>query len=126
MRVDGIDHMVLTVRNIEETCSFYSQVLGMQIITFGSSRKALTFGCQKINLHQAGKEIEPKAAKPIPGSADFCFVTKTSMEEIVKHVCDLGIEIELGPIERTGAMGRLESIYIRDPDGNLIEISNYK
>ncbi len=126
MKIDKIDHVVLTVRNIEETCCFYSRVLGMRVVTFGEGRKALAFGRQKINLHQVGHEFEPKAAIPMPGSADLCFITGTPLETVVEHMSAQGIVIELGPIERTGATGSLESIYIRDLDGNLIEIANSK
>ena len=125
MKIDAIDHFVITVRDIEATCKFYSEVLGMQVITFGADqRKALTFGRQKINLHEAGKELEPKAAKPVPGSADFCLITSVPMPEIVKHLRELNITIEVEPSPRTGAVNKLESVYVRDPDGNLVEISN--
>lgn len=126
MQIDSLDHLVLTVQSIEETCSFYSQVLGMRVVTFGSARKALAFGCQKINLHQAGKEFEPKAAKPTPGSADLCFITSTPLEAVIQHFRAMRVEIEMGPVDRTGATGGLTSIYVRDPDHNLIEIANYQ
>ena len=125
MKIDGIDHIVLTVRDIEATCNFYSQVLGMQVTTFGASRKALSFGCQKINLHQVGREFEPKAAKPTPGAADLCFLTSAPLETVIAHLNNLHIKIELGPIARTGARGKLHSVYVRDPDDNLVEIANY-
>ncbi len=124
MKVDGIDHFVLTVRSIEATCDFYSRVLGMEVEEF-DGRHALKFGRQKINLHQAGKEFEPKADVPTPGSGDFCLITDVPLERVIEHLGACGIEILEGPISRTGAVGRIESVYFRDPDGNLIEVSNY-
>jgi len=123
MKVDKIEHLVLTVCNIKATCEFYSRVLGMRTITFGS-RKALQFGEQKINLHEAGKELEPKALKPLPGSADICFITDIPLNAVTEHIKSYNVEVLEGPVTRTGAIGPIESIYIRDPDGNLIEISN--
>ncbi len=125
MQLDRLDHLVLTVRNIETTCQFYSRVLGMEIITFGDGRKALKFGQQKLNLHEAGKEFEPKAFHPTPGSADLCFVTSTPLEQVIEQLKACNIEIEAGIVQRTGAVGSINSIYIRDPDGNLLEIANY-
>jgi catechol 2,3-dioxygenase-like lactoylglutathione lyase family enzyme len=122
--IDHLDHLVLTVADIDATVAFYSSALGMEVVTFGN-RKALRFGEQKINLHQAGKEFEPKAACPTPGSADLCFITKAPMEEVISHLTALHHAIEEGPVERTGAVGTIRSIYLRDPDFNLIEISNY-
>lgn len=126
MNIDRIDHIVLTVRDIEATCQFYEKVLGMQTVTFGENRKALQFGQQKINLHQAGQEIEPKAKHPTVGSADLCLITKTPIQQVLDHLQQCGIEIELGIVPRTGAMGTINSIYLRDPDGNLLEISTYQ
>ncbi len=122
--IDHLDHLVLTVADIDATVAFYRSALGMEVVTFGN-RKALRFGEQKINLHQAGKEFEPKAAHPTPGSGDLCFITKTPIEEVISHLKALHHAVELGPVERTGAVGTLRSIYLRDPDFNLIEISNY-
>jgi catechol 2,3-dioxygenase-like lactoylglutathione lyase family enzyme len=124
MRLDQIDHLVLTVRDIGDTIAFYTRVLGMEEVTFGEGRKALAFGTQKINLHEAGREFEPKALHPKPGSADLCFLTAEPLVRVVKHMENCGVDILEGPIERTGAQGPIESIYIRDPDGNLIEIAN--
>jgi catechol 2,3-dioxygenase-like lactoylglutathione lyase family enzyme len=121
--LDRLDHLVLTVANIGATTDFYAEVLGMELVTF-DGRKALTFGEQKINLHQRGHEFSPKAARPTPGSGDLCFVTATPLEEVIAYVAEQGVRIEEGPVERTGAMGKLRSIYLRDPDQNLIEISN--
>lgn len=124
MKISHLDHLVLTVSNIESTCHFYQTVLGFEIITFKGDRKALKFGNQKINLHQQGNEFEPKALQPTPGSADLCFISDTPISEVVAHLNQLNIQIEEGPIERTGAMHPILSVYIRDPDQNLIEISN--
>ena len=125
MQIDRIDHIVLTVRAIEATCEFYARVLGMQVVTFAGSRKALQFGQQKINLHEAGKEFEPKAMSPTPGSGDFCLITQIPLEEVIAHIRSCGIDIVEGPVHKTGAIGPMESVYLRDPDGNLVEISNY-
>ncbi|MFW1808504.1 VOC family protein [Acinetobacter ursingii] len=125
MRISHLDHLVLTVADIEATCNFYQQVLNFEVIEFGENRKALKFGSQKINLHQAGHEFEPKAAFPTQGSADLCFISETPIEHIIQQFKQLHIDIEQGPIQRTGAMGAILSVYIRDPDHNLIEISNY-
>jgi len=124
MKISHLDHLVLTVSNIETTCHFYQTVLGFEVITFKDDRKALKFGNQKINLHQQGNEFEPKALQPTPGSADLCFISDTPISEVVAHLNQLNIQIEEGPIERTGAMHPILSVYIRDPDQNLIEISN--
>ena len=125
MKIDRLDHLVLTVADVTKTCEFYERVLGMETVTFGAGRKALAFGQQKINLHQSGKEFEPKAVRPTPGSADLCFIASTPLAEVVEHVKGEGIAILQGPVRRTGANGPMESVYFRDPDGNLIEVSNY-
>ena len=125
MRLDRLDHLVLTVRDIEITCDFYARVLGMEVITFGQGRKALGFGRQKINLHQAGKEFEPKAMAPTPGSGDLCFITHAPLAEVMEHLKKCNVDILEGPVPRTGATGLIMSVYLRDPDGNLIEVSNY-
>lgn len=124
MKIDQLDHLVLTVQNIEVTCDFYSRVFGMKVVTFGNNRKALQFGRQKINLHEWGKEFDPKAVNPTPGSGDLCFITEVSLQEVMGHIRSCGVEILEGPVGRTGAVGPIESIYLRDPDGNLIEVSN--
>ncbi len=124
--LDRLDHLVLTVRDVEATCRFYEAALGMRREEFGAGRVALHFGRQKINLHPHPSPVEIVAKDPRPGTADLCFVTETPIEDAIAHLESLGIEIEMGPIERTGAQGRLDSIYCRDPDGNLIEIANYK
>ena len=125
LRIDRLDHLVLTVESIEASCEFYERVLGMQAVTFGEGRKALAFGRQKINLHLAGREFEPHAERPLPGSADLCFITLTPLAEAMAHVRAQGVEIILGPVDRTGATGPMRSFYFRDPDFNLIEVSNY-
>lgn len=124
MQIDRLDHFVLTVRDIRATCEFYANVLGMEVVTFAGGRVALHFGKQKINLHEAGKEFEPKALRPTPGSADVCFIAETPLEQVIAHLNAHGVPIAEGPVERTGATGRIRSVYIRDPDGNLIEIAN--
>lgn len=124
MHIERIDHLVLTVRDIKATCDFYSQVLGMQVVSFGNGRRALHFGEQKINLHQVGKEFEPKAERPTPGSADLCLLTQISITQVIEHLRTCGVTVEAGPVRRTGARYPLESVYVRDPDGNLIEIAN--
>lgn len=125
MRVTRLDHLVLTVKDIEASVAFYQSVLGMKKSVFGQGRIALGFGDQKINLHQAGAEFEPKAALATPGSADLCFVVSHNMEEVIAHLNALQIEIIAGPVLRTGATGRINSVYIRDPDLNLLELSEY-
>ncbi|EJK5335973.1 VOC family protein [Salmonella enterica] len=125
MIIDRIDHLVLTVSDISTTIRFYEEVLGFSAVTFKQNRKALIFGAQKINLHQQEMEFEPKASRPTPGSADLCFITSTPINDVVSEILQAGISIVEGPVERTGAIGEIMSIYIRDPDGNLIEISQY-
>ncbi len=125
MKIERIDHLVLTVSDVERTCDFYSRVLGMETVVFDEGRRALAFGGQKINLHQAGEEFEPHAAHPAPGSADLCFITGVPTDEVLRELESHGIGVVRGPVERTGALGPMESVYFRDPDGNLIEVSNY-
>lgn len=119
-----IDHFVLTVASIDATCAFYGRVLGMETVTFAGGRKALAFGHQKINLHEVGREFEPKAQRPTSGSGDFCLISDTPLDAIIAHLKAQDVAIELGPVDRTGAMGPLRSVYFRDPDGNLVEVSN--
>ena len=123
-KINRLDHLVLPVRDIPETCAFYEKVLGMETVTFGDNRTALAFGEQKINLHPAGWAYEPKAANPVAGSGDLCFITTTPIQQVIAHLNACGVAIEVGPVRRTGARSQLESVYIRDPDQNLIEISN--
>ncbi|NXK85670.1 GLOD5 protein, partial [Formicarius rufipectus] len=123
--IQSLDHLVLTVKSIEDTVAFYSKVLGMEVVTFKGNRKALRFGHQKLNLHEAGKELEPKARHPLPGSADLCLLTQEPLEKLLDHLKACGVVIEEGPVARTGAVGPITSIYFRDPDENLIEVSRY-
>jgi catechol 2,3-dioxygenase-like lactoylglutathione lyase family enzyme len=123
--ITRIDHFVLTVANIDASCEFYSRALGFEVVTFGQGSKALAFGHQKINLHQAGAEFDPKAMRPTPGSADFCLITERPIDSVVSALQAAGVSIEEGPVKRTGATGPLTSIYFRDPDGNLVEVSTY-
>lgn len=129
-QISSLDHLVLTVGDIKATCRFYTGILGMRAERFvpadGSERWALKFGNQKINLHQAGSEFDPKAAHPKPGSADLCFLSDTGLDEWARHLSENGVAIEEGPVGRTGATGPITSIYIRDPDGNLLEIANHR
>jgi catechol 2,3-dioxygenase-like lactoylglutathione lyase family enzyme len=125
MKIDSLDHLVLTVKSVDVTCAFYSKVLGMEIVTFDAGRKALSFSSQKINLHEHGKEFEPKAEKPTPGSGDLCFITSIPITEVISHMEACGVNIIEGPVERAGAIGPILSIYFRDPDRNLIEVSNH-
>ncbi|XP_030595819.1 glyoxalase domain-containing protein 5 [Archocentrus centrarchus] len=125
IEVSHLDHLVLTVKSVPDTINFYSSVLGMEVVTFKGNRKALSFGQQKFNLHQLGQEFEPKAKRPTSGSADLCLITKTPLAAVSAHLKVCGVVIEEGPVERTGAMGTITSLYFRDPDHNLIEVSNY-
>ncbi len=126
--VQSLDHLVLTVADLSATVAFYRESLGMRAETFtpgdGSTRWALSFGAQKINLHEAGAEFDPKARHPHPGSADLCVLSDTPLARWQTHLAERGIGIEDGPLQRTGAEGPILSLYLRDPDGNLVEISN--
>lgn len=125
MKINRLDHFVLTVADIDATVDFYTRVLGMAQVTFRGDRKALTFGSSKINLHQAGREFEPKALRPTPGSADICLIADDPLDAVVAALEAAGVPIEEGPVERTGATGTITSVYVRDPDQNLVELSNY-
>ncbi|WP_041824026.1 VOC family protein [Streptantibioticus cattleyicolor] len=125
MRITGVDHLVLTVADVERTVDFYRRALGMRPVTFGDGRRALAFGPSKINLHRAGREIRPHAARPVPGSADLCLVTDVSQDRVRAHLDACGVPVEQGPVPRTGALAPVTSTYLRDPDGNLIEVSTY-
>lgn len=124
-RVVGLDHLVLTVEELEATLDFYTRVMGMSVRAFEGGRLALRFGSQKINLHEAGREFEPHARRPLPGSADLCFVTEASPEDWLGHLAASGVEVVEGPVRRLGALGPMTSVYFRDPDGNLIEVASY-
>jgi len=123
--VDRIDHMVLTVVDIDATCDFYGRVLGMEKVVFAGGRVGLTFGSNKINLHPAGNEYTPRAAMAYPGTGDLCLITETPIDQVADHLTEMDVEIIEGPVAKTGATGPLTSVYFRDPDGNLIEVSNY-
>lgn len=127
-KISSLDHLVITAEDLQATLDFYTEALGMAHQPFavadGTTRHALAFGAQKINLHEAGSEFLPHAAKPGPGTADLCFLSEMPIAEWQAHLAALNIEIEEGPVARTGAQSPLLSIYLRDPDGNLIEISN--
>jgi catechol 2,3-dioxygenase-like lactoylglutathione lyase family enzyme len=125
MEVDRFDHVVFTVRDVVRTCEFYARVLGMEKIVFDGGRVALRFGRHKINLHQAGREYQPRAAQALPGTQDLCFITQVPLEEAMAHVRACGVGVELGPVRKSGALGDIRSFYFRDPDGNLVEVSNY-
>ncbi|WP_318467131.1 VOC family protein [Photobacterium leiognathi] len=125
MNINRIDHLVLTVKDIDETVRFYTSVMGMEKIEFGEGRIALAFGQQKINLHKLGNEFEPKAQHVGAGSADLCFIIDTPIQQAIDDLAAKGIQILEGPVYRTGALGKIISAYFRDPDGNLIEVSNY-
>jgi catechol 2,3-dioxygenase-like lactoylglutathione lyase family enzyme len=125
MRIDRIDHLVLTVADLDRTVAFYTQALGLTAETFGEGRTALVFGRQKINLHVAGAELEPRAAHPGTGTADFCLITGTPPDEVRRQLAAAGVPIEVGPVTKQGALGPMTSVYIRDPDQNLVEIAVY-
>ena len=125
MKIDSIDHVVFTVKDVDATCKFYAKVLGMEVVTFSENRKALSFGSQKINLQQLGRESTLIADKPTSGSADVCFVTSVPVSDVTAHLKSCGVNLIAGPVERNGARGQMMSIYFRDPDMNLIEVSNY-
>ena len=126
LTIDRLDHLVLTVADIDATIAFYTRVLGMTAVTFAGGRRALAFGAHEINLHRAGQEFAPCARRPTPGSADVCLITSVPLAEAMAHVRACEVTIEEGPVQRTGATGPIESFYFRDPDGNLIEVSNYQ
>ncbi|MET0898660.1 MAG: VOC family protein [Mycobacterium sp.] len=125
MWINRLDHLVLTVADLDATVRFYTEVLGMEAQVFGEGRRALHFGTSKINLHQAGREFDPKAAQPTPGSADLCLIVDDHLDQVLEQLSAHGVPIVEGPVTRTGAHGTLRSVYLRDPDGNLIELSNY-
>jgi len=125
MKIDSLDHLVLTVKDIDVSCKFYEKVLGMEIVTFGENRKALSFGRQKINLQQVGRESTLRAEHPTSGSADVCFITSAALADVIGHLKSCGVNPIAGPVERNGARGQMRSVYFRDPDMNLVEVSNY-
>ena len=123
VRIASIDHVVLTCADVEATIAFYERVLGMQPVTFGGGRRAIGFGVQKFNLHTAGREYVPHAATPARGSADFCLLAAVPLEDVIAHLGACSVAIEEGPVMKTGATGPIRSVYFRDPDGNLVEVS---
>jgi catechol 2,3-dioxygenase-like lactoylglutathione lyase family enzyme len=125
MKITRLDHLVLTVADLEATVDFYTRALGMTVRAFGGGRLALRFGEQKINLHEAGHEFEPKARVPAPGSADLCFVVEQPLSEWEEHLAEQGVAVIVGPGPRDGALGPMTSLYLRDPDGNLVELASY-
>ena len=127
IRIDRIDHFVMRCADVEATCAFYARVLGMEVVTFGDApvRKALRFGRQKINLHPADSDWRPRASDPRPGGEDFCLITDTPMADVVARLEQCGVAVEIDPSTRSGALGPIRSVYFRDPDGNLVEVSNY-
>jgi catechol 2,3-dioxygenase-like lactoylglutathione lyase family enzyme len=125
MQIDRLDHLVLTVADVEATVDFYTRVLGVRADTFDGGRRALVFGRQKINLHQVGREFSPRAAHATAGSGDFCLVTETPLDQVRAELTAAGVEVELGPVPKVGALGPMQSVYIRDPDANLVEIAVY-
>lgn len=124
MTLERLDHLVLTVHDLQASIRFYTQVLGMTHEVFGENRHALKFGQQKINLHPTASPIQPHASQPCPGSADLCFITTTPLEQVIQTLQKNAVPVENGPVARTGAQGPILSVYFRDPDGNLIEVSN--
>ncbi len=124
--IAGIDHLVLTVRSVEATCEFYQRVLGFECVDAPGRPTALAFGNQKINVHELGRIFEPKASAPTPGSADFCLITDRPLSEVQDSLMNSGVVVEVGPVERIGAQGQMMSVYFRDPDGNLVEVSQYR
>ena len=124
--ISHLDHLVLTTRDSEVCIDFYTRILGMEVTTFNNNRRALIFGQQKINIHEYGKEIEPKAHLPVPGSLDLCFIVSKPIPEVLSHLQEHHIDILEGPVDRTGAVGKIVSLYIRDPELNLIELSVYQ
>lgn len=123
--INRVDHLVLTTTNLDTCLDFYQRILKMSVITFGEQRYSLQFGQQKINIHQYGKEFEPKAHLPVPGSLDLCFISDIPLLDVQKHLEQQDVKIIEGPVQRTGATGKILSLYLRDPDLNLIEISQY-
>ena len=125
MKIDHLDHLVLTVRDVQKTMTFYRNVLGMKPIEIGDGRYALKFGRQKINLHPSSAPLEPHARRPTRGSGDLCFITSATPDQVMEHLEAQGVAVEEGPVERSGAVGPITSVYFRDPDGNLLEVASY-
>lgn len=124
IRIKSLDHLVITASNLQATIDFYTTVLGMEHVAFGNNLHAVHFGDQKFNIHSAATDVSPKAENIVPGSEDFCLICETPVSQVIQHLVDCGVAIEEGPVIRSGAAGKLESVYFRDPDGNLVEVSN--
>ena len=124
IEIKSLDHLVITASDLQATVRFYSKVLGMEHVEFGDGLHAMHFGNQKFNIHDATTDVRPKARTIVPGSEDFCLLTETPVSEVIRHLQHCGVVIEEGPVNRSGAAGTLESVYFRDPDGNLVEVSN--
>ena len=124
IRIKSLDHLVITASDLRATIEFYSTVLGMEHVEFGHGLHAMQFGDQKFNIHDTSTDVTPKARNIVPGSEDFCLICETPVPEVVRHLQACGVSVEEGPVTRLGAAGTLESVYFRDPDGNLVEVSN--
>ena len=124
--ISRIDHFVITVRSVEATCAFYTSCLDFERVDSEHGPTALRFGQQKINVHQADRTFEPKAQRPTPGSADFCLIADVPLADVMRRLAAHGVTVEVGPVDREGALGRMRSVYFRDPDGNLVEVSSYE
>jgi len=124
IRIKNLDHLVITASDLQVTIDFYTKVLGMEHVAFGDNLHAIHFGDQKFNIHDASTDVSPKAKNIVPGAADFCLISETPVSQVIQHLQDCGITVEQGPVMRSGAAGTLESVYFRDPDGNLVEVSN--
>ena len=124
IRIKNLDHLVITATNLQATIDFYTKVLGMEHVAFGDNLHSVHFGDQKFNIHDASTNVSPKAKNIVPGSEDFCLISETSVSQVIQHLQDCGVTVEQGPVTRSGAAGVLQSVYFRDPDGNLVEVSN--
>lgn len=124
IRIKSLDHLVITASDLQATVDFYATVLGMEHVAFGDNLHAMHFGDQKFNIHDASTDVSPKAANIVPGSEDFCLISETPISQVIRHLAECGVAVEEGPVTRSGAAGTLESVYFRDPDGNLVEVSN--
>ncbi len=123
--IDGVDHVVVTVADVDRAVQFYEQILGMRPVTFPGDRRAMSFGAQTLKLHQSSELVEPTATHPVPGSANLCLITSNALSEVQEHLRAHDVRIEEGPVSRTGSLGSITSLYLRDPDGNLIEVGRY-
>ncbi len=124
IEIESLDHLVITASDLQATVDFYTSVLGMEHVAFGNGLHAVRFGSQKFNIHDAATDVAPKAHNIVPGAADFCLISATPVSQVIRHLQKCGVAVEEGPVRRSGAVGTLESVYFRDPDGNLVEVSN--